>query len=92
MHLLRQFDTTKPPFDDILVRQAFAHTVDLERYHQAIADIEDPIARGLLPPGMPGSSPIDLPDYNPEKARALLAQSRYANKHARTGVDYRQQR
>ncbi|MBM3121474.1 MAG: peptide ABC transporter substrate-binding protein [Chloroflexi bacterium] len=72
------FNTSEPPFDDARVRQAFAHTVDRQRYVEAITNGEDLAARGLLPPGMPGfGASLDLPDYDPQSARALLAGSAY---------------
>lgn len=72
------FNTSEPPFDDPRVRQAFAHTVDRQRYVEAITDGEDLAARGLLPPGMPGfGAELDRPDYDPEAARALMAESSY---------------
>ena len=73
------FDTSLPPFDDPKVRQAFAHAVDRERYVEAITNGEDLVARGLLPPGMPGyGAALQPPAYDPEAALALLAESGYA--------------
>lgn len=72
------FDTTKPPFDDIKVRQAMAHAVDKQGIaSKVLRDLVVP-AWGILPPGFPGYDP-DLPGprYDPDKARELLAQSRY---------------
>jgi ABC-type transport system substrate-binding protein len=72
------FNTAIPPFDDPLVRQAFAHAVDRQRYVEAITNGEDRAADGLLPPGMPGfGADLDRPDYDPEAARALLSESRF---------------
>lgn len=72
------FNTSEPPFDDARVRQAFAHTVDRQRYVEAITNGEDLAASGLLPPGMPGfGADLDRPGYEPGAARALLAESSY---------------
>jgi ABC-type transport system substrate-binding protein len=72
------FNTSLAPFDDQLVRQAFVHAVDRERYVEAVTNSEAVVGRGVLPPGMPGYSDEVLPPrYDPDMARTLLAQSRY---------------
>ncbi len=72
-------NTITPPFDDPQVRRAFALAVDRQRYVEALTDGEDLAAIGLLPPGMPGSgAALNSPTFDPEAARVLLAESRYA--------------
>jgi len=74
------FNAEKAPFDDVLVRQAINHAVDS-------ATIVDVIYEGF---GFPATSPIssqvfganlDLEGYayDPERARALLAEAGYAD-------------
>ena len=71
------FDTTKPPFDDPLVRQAFAHAVDWRRI-VGLATPEAIAATSMIPPGIPGRSESDyLPAYDPDAARAALARAGY---------------
>jgi oligopeptide transport system substrate-binding protein len=71
-------NTAAPPFDDPKVRQAFARAVDRERYVEALTNGEDTPALGLLPPGMPGyGAALESPGFDPEAARALLAESAY---------------
>jgi oligopeptide transport system substrate-binding protein len=68
------FDTTRPPFDDVLVRQAFAQAVDWRRLVSLVADQTATVATSMVPPGIPGRSDRDfLPVHDPEAARALLA-------------------
>ncbi len=72
------FRNDVPPFSDVRVRQAFSHSIDLERMVDEITDgMYLPASGGFIPPGMPAHSPeIGLP-FNPEYARELLAQAGY---------------
>lgn len=72
------FDSSRPPFDDVLVRRAFAAAVDWRRIaFLAVAD-PDGVATSLVPPGIPGRSDRDVvPAYDPDAARALLAEAGY---------------
>lgn len=73
------FDTRRPPFDDPRVRQAFCLAVDKEMLaSRVLKGAAFPASGGFMPPGLPGHSPgIALP-FDPERARALLAQAGYA--------------
>ncbi len=72
------FDTTKPPFDDVNVRKAFSMVYDRQRYINVVLRGQALPAIGVYPPGLPGFNYAlkGLP-YDPEKARALLKQSKY---------------
>lgn len=68
----------RPPFDDPLVRRAFAHAIDLE----GIVGV-DPTARavaaGILPPGMFGYSPESKTlAFDLDESRRLLAEAGHA--------------
>ncbi len=73
--------TTDPVFQDKRVRQAFNYAIDRERLIEFVmkgqaAGVGN---HGLVPPSMPGY-PIDKVkgyDFNPEKARELLAEAGY---------------
>jgi oligopeptide transport system substrate-binding protein len=71
-------DVTKPPFDDVKVRQAFARAVDKEKYIKVLLDGAALPARGLYPPALPGYN-LNLKglDYDPKQALSLLAESKY---------------
>lgn len=74
------YNVTKPPFDKLKVRQAFQHAVD----RQAIVDTLytkglGVLASSCLPPGYFGHKKMELPDYNPEKAKKLLAEAGFPN-------------
>lgn len=64
-----------PPFDDERVRQAFNYALDKEQLIEIFSNGNGLVARGALPPGMPGFS-YDLVGYpyDPERARQLLAE------------------
>ena len=71
-------NTTEPPFDDVKVRQAFNYAIDRQTLATTLfQDLVVP-ANGILPPGFPGYNP-DLQGYefDPEKARQLLQDSKY---------------
>jgi ABC-type transport system substrate-binding protein len=72
------FDTTRPPFDDVRVRQAFATAVDWRRIAQLAVSDPAGVATSMVPPGIPGRSDRDvLPRHDPEGARALLEEAGY---------------
>ena len=72
------FDTSRPPFDDLLVRRAFAQAIDKERYNEIVMEGTGVIAGGLYPPGLPGYTPDARPiAYDPTAARESLNQSSY---------------
>ena len=74
------FNAQEPPFDDPNVRRAFAMALDRDQLIETVYGGLGKPAKGLLPPRMPGYSEdlAGIP-YDPEGARAALAQSRYAD-------------
>lgn len=68
----------RPPFDDVKVRRAFAMALNRAGIVQVVLRGQAVLARGILPPGMPGYNPdLEGIPYDPEGARALLAESQY---------------
>jgi oligopeptide transport system substrate-binding protein len=67
------FDNTKPPFNNLAVRQAFAYATDKQTLAQAIFKGAVTPASTIIPPGMPGYQP-NYPglQYDPAKAKQSL--------------------
>ena len=71
------FDTRRPPFNDVRVRQAFAWAVDWRRI-ALLSDGPTAVATSIVPPGIPGRPTGDyLPQFDPAAARAQLAAAGY---------------
>jgi peptide/nickel transport system substrate-binding protein/oligopeptide transport system substrate-binding protein len=77
--LLFGFNLERPPFDRPKVRQAFNYAVDKIRMNHEIQANRYAVARGILPPGMPGYNPeVQSYSYDPDRAKELLAQAGHA--------------
>jgi peptide/nickel transport system substrate-binding protein len=61
------FDVRKPPFDELKVRQAVAHSLDIGQM------------ASFIPPGLPGFDPALTPyKYNVKYARLLMTRAKYS--------------
>jgi len=70
------FNVTKAPFDNPLVRRAFAHAIDRSQIPVILKGDEIP-ASSWIPKGMFGYNPDIGPQFDIDKARKLLAQAGY---------------
>ncbi len=70
----------QPPFDDPKVRQAFNYAIDKNTLATALYEGLVVPAKGILPPGFPGYN-LDIVgyEYDPEKAKQLLRESKYGD-------------
>ncbi len=67
-----------PPFDDVKVRQAFAHAIDRRRLADVVWKKTVVPAGGILPPGLPGyREDFAGLAFDPELAVRCLQESRY---------------
>src|SRR5919199_1991438 len=79
------WNMSKPPFDNLKVRQAFAAAVDRQTIvQQALHGVGTP-AYSFIPPGMPGhlteAEAGTVQRYDPARAKQLLAEAGYPGGH-----------
>ncbi|CAB4243476.1 ABC-type oligopeptide transport system, periplasmic component [Methylacidimicrobium sp. AP8] len=70
-----RINVTVPPLNDPRVRKALALSIDRERLIRTITRGGELPARSLTPPGIPGYTPPAGLEFDPDKARALLAEA-----------------
>lgn len=74
------FNTQRPPFDNVLVRQALAHAINRPAIIQTIYEGNARLATGMLPEtSWAYSDTQQIYPFNPAKARELLAAAGYPN-------------
>ena len=80
-------NVNEPPFDDPKVRLALNHAIDRDEIADVVLGNLVAPARGIIPPAFPGHDPT-LPgyEYDPEKARQLLSESKYGDDPAALGL------
>lgn len=73
-------DTTKPPFDDVKVRQAINYAIDRDSMAESLLQGTGSPSTQYIPASDPGYSE-DLPgfEYDPDRAEELLAEAGYAD-------------
>lgn len=77
-------NNNKEPFNILEVRKAMSMAIDRERLVQILNGRAVPLA-GFLPPNVPGDNALLQPDpYDPEGAKALLAEAGYPDGFATT--------
>ncbi len=72
-----RLNVTRPPFDDLRVRQAFALAIDKRVIAEKIMRGGEVQTDSLVPPGLPGYEPAPGLSGDVVRARELLAQAGY---------------
>jgi oligopeptide transport system substrate-binding protein len=72
-------NTTRPPVDDVRVRQALSMALDRDEIVRVATAAGEVPAFSLVPPSMPGYERQLCASYNPDRARELLAEAGYPN-------------
>ncbi len=67
------FDSTRPPFNNVAVRQAFAYAINKDLLVHSVLKDSVAAAQTIIPPGMPGYQP-DFPGlkFDAAKAKSLF--------------------
>lgn len=69
---------TRPPFDNKLVRQAMNHAIDKQAIVDSFFEGRAEVAKNPMPESISGyNDDIEGYDFNPEKAKELLAEAGY---------------
>lgn len=85
-----RFNVTAAPFDNDKVRQAFTHAIDRRRITEKITQLGEIPAWSLTPPGAGADQYTPPPglDFDPAKARALLAEAGYPGGKGLPRIEY----
>lgn len=79
-------NTSRPPFDDLKVRQAVNYAVNRSALQRIYGDQLAP-SQQILPPGMPGYRRFELYPYSMAKARQLMAEANPADREITVWTD-----
>ncbi|MEP5937482.1 MAG: peptide ABC transporter substrate-binding protein [Erythrobacter sp.] len=72
-------NVTRPPFDNVKVRQALAVSFDKELLVEKVTKGGQNAATGYVPNGIPGYATSTTVQYDPELGKKLLAEAGYAD-------------
>ncbi len=79
-------NTTKPPFNDLKVRQAVNYAIDTEALERIYTG-QITASHQVLPPGMPGHKTVDLYPHNMAKAKALIKEANPSDRNITVWTD-----
>lgn len=75
--IILYFNHTREPFTDRRVRQALNHAVDKDAIVEFILGGAARVSDAIISPGIVGYAPIGVYEFDPERARQLLAEAGY---------------
>ena len=74
-----RLNTTREPLNDERVRKALLLAIDRRDVCVNVTKAGEIPSRGYVPPGIPGYEGVDVLRYDPDRARALLAEAGFPN-------------
>ena len=80
-------NTDRPPVDNVKVRQALSMAVDRDKLVRSVLQHTAVPAYSITPPNTLGYYPPQLFSYDPDRARALLAEAGYPNGEGWPGLE-----
>ncbi len=80
-------NTNRPPLDDVRVRWALSLSIDRDKLNQTVLQKSNVPAYSITPPGTLGYNPPKLFDYEPDKARQLLAEAGFPAGEGWPGIE-----
>ena len=70
-------NTSHKPFDDIRIRQAIAHAINIEPFVQSLGKDTASLPTSVISRSIFGHKEVGRYEYNPEKSKQLLAEAGY---------------
>jgi oligopeptide transport system substrate-binding protein len=80
-------NTNRAPTDDVRVRWALSLAIDRAKLNDSVLQGSNVPAYSITPPGTLGYNPPKLFDYEPDKARRMLADAGFPNGEGWPGVE-----
>ncbi len=80
-------NTKRPPLDDVRVRWALSLAIDRDKLNQTVLQKSNVPAYSITPPGTLGYKPPKLFDFEPDKARQLLADAGFPDGDGWPGIE-----
>jgi oligopeptide transport system substrate-binding protein len=74
-----RLNVERPPLDNVLVRQALNMAIDKKKIVEKVTKAGQLPARSFVPPGLPGFESALCGEFNPGRARQLLAEAGFEN-------------
>ncbi len=80
-------NTKRPPLDDVRVRWALSLAINRDKLNKTVLQNSNVPAYSITPPGTLGYNPPKLFDYEPDKARRMLADAGFPDGKGWPGIE-----